>query len=705
MKFAPFDLDLKIKWYNYSENKTTTRSHFSFLRALSPEMIKAFNLALILYKYSRNFGAESFSSKEAVFLETVISQLQDKEFQDSHFSEYKLDEDSTKTGPNSWHLQQQKILKDQSVWNDILSTTSKPQERTRLNSLRELWRSNATHYACHSNDALWFVSNNIAGFFEKYYSHAESEYRWYRRKIPHEVSIEYQEYLENEKSKMAKLRIELCQAMLLRLQLAAATNNITYGDHIHYTSQFIHHNALYDFEFGQPSQINTISPEHFQHFVQHILKNGDETQQTALCNLGLFKCDDEYIAWRNSKSLLLVPKTFHKRKLVPNSQPWFPRIFYYRNFRYEFMEKNVWLFSSIRTLQKYPIGIDNLIETINHIKSMEIKLGEANSEIQKIQLGTFQSFLHHSTSLFILEWIDYFTDAQINITKKKIAILIKLYGHYEEHKTLNIDFKIISQLIHEVSESITNIPLSVQETEKFHIAKANLLRIKCEIISAPHKKSSHAMPTTQSCRTTQSKSTYHPSNPFCEKHTEKNLPNSTATNNPFDESFAAPPKTDSSLFALIFNIKLFEMEPANFDKLISEVSTTMQAKLQEKSPESEQAIEKTNNELFKQLINHCTNLKSHSEYEKYQEKFIALEQLLLRYPPKHIQERIQYLASLRDRKNFWFLYQLKCRSYIASFENKNGDMATNLITNSALFTLKPVKKHDEPPAPHEILSQ
>lgn len=683
MKFLPFDLDNHIFRHNISEGTTHKPSDFDYLRALSPECILAFKSALDLFKNSIKLGPNSFGSKEAIFLETVISQLCDKDHPEARFTAYQI-EDLPKNNQHFMHYDLQKQLKDSNLWSKILSNSYPMHEKNRLLSLKQLWLSDSTHYASHNTDALWFVANNLADFFEHYYIYAFAEYQSYQRKLPKLISVEYGDYLEREKKKIIEFRTELSQVMLQRLQLAAATNDVTYGDHIHYTTLFLHHNSSFTQDFGLPSKRNDLSPEYFQKFIDYILKNGNASQLQSLSNLGLFRCDDEYISWSNKKSILLVPASFYKRKLVPDSAPWFPRLFPNRHFRYQFMEKNVWLFSSLRSLQKHPIDADRIPQFRAHLKSLEQKLEESHSEIQTKKFSGIKKILHYYTVIFTAEWSSYFMESKTCILLKKISILETILNDYKNKQSLNVDFNIISDIIKEISKSIHDNNIPPKECEKFYVTKSKLLEIK-------------SSPTTQVTTKTST-------NPFGEKRSENTPPKPTPSTNPFDTPHSTLQKVDNSLFELINNINLISLDEENFNKTISALNITMKSKEDENSTDSLQTLTSANEELFRQLVKHCANLKTHSEYEKYHDKFVAIEQILSSYSPEHIQSRIKDLIALRSSKNFWFLYQLKCRSYIASFENETS-IASKLIAHSVVFNSKTTVKHDEPVAPLETLKQ
>lgn len=148
-----------------------------------------------------------------------------------------------------------------------------------------------------------------------------------------------------------------------------------------------------------------------------------------------------------------------------------------------------------------------------------------------------------------------------------------------------------------------------------------------------------------------------------------------------------------------------ELDKDNFDEMMLGIKNTMQSTMNDNSPDKQRALAIANNELFTQLIRHCAGIKTFTDYEKYHTKYLAIEQLLLKYSPEHISSRIKDLTTLRSKGNFWFLYQLKCRSYIASFDNGTGKVAQNIIAHSAVFNSQHPEKHIEPSAPLETLKQ
>ena len=66
-----------------------------------------------------------------------------------------------------------------------------------------------------------------------------AEFRQHRSKIPQALKESYETYLSNAKKSLYGFRSDLCQAMLIRLQLATASGNISYNDHIHYTANWL----------------------------------------------------------------------------------------------------------------------------------------------------------------------------------------------------------------------------------------------------------------------------------------------------------------------------------------------------------------------------------------------------------------------------------------------------------------------------------
>jgi hypothetical protein len=698
MKFLPFDLDQHLLRYNQTEETSLKRNDFEFLRALSPESIHSFTLATELLKKSSSLGIQPLMGSESNFLDNVKTQLTDKDYQGVRFSIYKLGEFIGKNDLQAWYIEQQRRLSNPDLWDQIASNPKANRVKKPLIALKNQWLSEQAQYSGHNISALWFVANNIVDFFENYYRYAELEFRQHRSKIPQALKESYETYLSNAKKSLYEFRNDLCQAMLIRLQLATASGNITYNDHVHYTANWLLNTGLISQQHGLPrSQRNDLTPHFFHQLITYIIQHGSETHKESICKLSLFACDGDYIAWRNKTSLILVPTVFYERKLVPESAPWFPRLFINRYFRYHFFEKNLWLFSSLRSLSRYPIVINRIDNVIDHLKIIEGNLNEASTEIQAKKFVGIQRLIHYKTILFTHEWSEYQREAKISLATKKIAIIHSIHQHIAAHKTIGLDYDKIKSLLYEVSEALAIIHMPQDQCEQFYFFKSELLCFLSATTSAT---------TTDSAQSTESK------NPFGERPASTEAAQTQASTNPFGERplstnpFDAPSElpatTDNTLIELLSNLKLMELDKDNFEEMMSSITRSMKAIYNLNSSIKQRALQNAIEKVFTHYLKKCAALNTMSDYEKYHDKFLAIEQLLVTFSADHIKTRVQAITELRQKPDYWFVFQLKCRSYLASFQVK---IAPYLIANSVVLNSQQDAKQHEPTTPHESLTQ
>jgi hypothetical protein len=139
----------------------------------------------------------------------------------------------------------------------------------------------------------------------------------------------------------------------------------------------------------------------------------------------------------------------------------------------------------------------------------------------------------------------------------------------------------------------------------------------------------------------------------------------------------------------------------NFQEMISSIKKAMASLMQSKEPREQKVLKTAIDKIFNQYLKKYASLDSLSEYEKFQEKFLAIETLLLAFADEHIRTRIQSIVDCRQQPNYWFAVQLKCRSYLASYQQK---LAPFLIANSVVLNVKSPTQNNETTRPQTILT-
>ena len=272
MKFMPFDLDYHLKLYNITEQTTKTRQDFDFLQALNENSTTALSLATELLHKSAQLGTKESQGTKSSLFDNVVTQMDNSDYQAVRHSLKQLAKLIEEDNLQSWYIEQHRRLSSLELWEQISANPLTKQIKAQILNLKGQWTSAQAKYSAHSVSALCFAAENILGLFQNYYYFAAMEFRINRHKLPKPIRKAYKAYLIEAQQKLRVLNEDFCQSMLLRLQLATASFDITYNDHIHYTGQFLDKHKLIKQQRGLPSyRRNDLSSDHFQRFLRKII--------------------------------------------------------------------------------------------------------------------------------------------------------------------------------------------------------------------------------------------------------------------------------------------------------------------------------------------------------------------------------------------------------------------------------------------------
>lgn len=732
MPFLPFDLDHHLAAYNETARTPRKREDFNFLQALLPESTNALGLANELSQKSAQLSTLPHAIDSNAVFEEVKEQITQNDYQGVRVSLNKIGEFIENDDLQSWYIEQQRRLSNPDLWEQIIATPRTQRLNKQILTLREHWLSAQAGYSAHSISALWFVGNNIVGLYDNYYRFATLEFRLHRFKMPKELRQAYESYLVEAQSSLQQFKETLCQAMLDRLQLATKSGDITYNDYIHSTAHWLVENKLIMQQNGLPqTKRNDLTPEYFHKFTDYINRFGNPSQQKNLDNLGLFSSNDNYTAWRSQDSVMLAPSALINKQLIPKSEPWFPRLFENRYFRYQFIQKNLWLFSSLKTLNDYPINRNSINHTINHFRMIDERLEFANQEIQEKKILGLNRILHHKTVLFTNEWPKIMLDAQTALLQRKIDFIRGIHQQLIRDGAVLFDDNLIRPLLEEITGLLAQIHLPQQQCEQFYLLKAALLDSTLSAtvpLTVPGSEPNQAPPLAHAsapdaenlARSTPAQDEAQtgpdadadidahspasiplvprnippaPSNNPFDNNEAQNMNRASnapaATNNPFVNAEAenvepVPPRFDHAILELVNNLKLIDLDLVNFHEMISSIKHSIKAIRSSQQLDDHQLANNCLDKIFTQYLQKCISLKKPADYEKCREKLSTIEELLSAYAPNYIKMRVQAITEIRQQPNYWFIFQLKCRSYLASCQQK---LTPYLVANSVI--LKP----------------
>jgi hypothetical protein len=732
MPFLPFDLDHHLAAYNETARTPRKREDFNFLQALMPESTNALGLANELSQKSAQLSTLPHAIDSNTVFEEVKEQITQNDYQGVRISLNKIGEFIENDDLQSWYIEQQRRLSNPDLWEQIIATPRTKRLNKQILTLRDHWLSAQAGYSAHSISALWFVGNNIVSLYDNYYRYATLEFRLHRFKIPKELRQVYEAYLVEAQSSLQQFKETLCQAMLDRLQLATKSGDITYNDYIHSTAHWLVENNLIMQQNGLPAtKRNDLTPEYFHKFTDYINRFGNPNQQKNLDNLGLFSSNDNYTAWRSQDALMLAPSALINKQLIPKSEPWFPRIFENRYFRYQFIQKNLWLFSSLKTLNEYPLNRNSINHTINHFRMIDERLELANQEIQEKKFLGLNRILQHKTVLFTNEWAKIMLDAQTELLQRKIDFIRVIHQQLIRDGAVLLEDNLIRPLLEEITGLLAQIHLPQQQCEQFYLLKAALVANTLSTtasVAVPGSGPNQAPPlghapaadaenapratlaqdeaeaqigpyadTDIDARSTAANPLLPrniplpPSNNPFDNNESENRHRATntrpASNNPFVNAEAeniepAPPRFDHAILELVNNLRIIDLDLVNFHEMIGRIKQSVKAIRSSQQLSDHQLANNCLDKIFTQYLQKCISLKKPTDYEKCREKFSTIEELLSAYAPNYIKDRVQAIREIPQQPNYWFLFQLKCRSYLASCQQK---LTPYLVANSVVL--------------------
>lgn len=683
MTFLPFDLDHHLEQYNQQTQTPKTRQDYAFLQALSPESVKALALANDLLQKSSSLSAIPREIAGLTLLEKVKTQLNENDYKGARASLNEISLFIENDDLQSWYIEQQRRLSNPDLWEQIRSNPKTNRLKNRLAELENQWLSPSAEYSAHSISALWFVANNITALYENYHRFATLELKTHRYRLPRLIRTAYETHLKNEKTHLKQFKETLCQAMLNRLQVASESGDITNNDAIQSTAQWLAKNKLIKQQHGLPtSRRHDLTPEHFEQFVTYINQFGSEQQIKSLPTLAIFSSNDQFTTLQSDKSIVIVPAELVRRNLVPSSRPILYRLFENRYFRFDFFQKNLWLFCSLRNLAQFPMMTLTLEQSVNHIRLIGEKLSQANQEIQGKNFRGISRLINYKTILLKQAWQPIMAEVEAVLLKKKIESIKILHTKVKKSDSSFFVDHFILTLLDEITEALAHIHLPPKECEDFYAIKTDFLNTKIPLLDLPG-----VSPQEEYSQEFQ-------------EEPEATLPDESQdqpSTNPFDVDVkptnTIPTAPDRTVFGLLNNIKLLELDTANLQEMISGVKSSIKANQLKQHPSDISRLHNLLDKFFIEYLQKSVSLKTLKDYEEYRERLILVEDFLQVYGADHIKTRIEALTEIREKPNASFLLQLKCRSYLASYQQK---IAPYLIANSVILKSERTLAQAEP---------
>lgn len=154
----------------------------------------------------------------------------------------------------------------------------------KLLSLKYYWFSQE-RFSIYSNEALVVVAKHSIPTFTDYLSLANRELKVYKRQLPMELYYQINAYLLDLEEEITCKKVKLCQAMLVRLQVASSTKNIHFDDVTLHIARQLKELNLIKTNTRLPLHPSNELSRYRQFFQEFIMQQGAEEQKNDLRKL------------------------------------------------------------------------------------------------------------------------------------------------------------------------------------------------------------------------------------------------------------------------------------------------------------------------------------------------------------------------------------------------------------------------------------
>lgn len=653
MSFKPFDIDMAIARSNEEHGTTYRRAEFGFLQALSTESLSALSCANELLSRAVDFGLIDENATD--LLDRVKAQLIDNDLKAVRATVQNIKIQLEKKALHDWHVEQQRRLTNPDLWQQLLAHPSAKLFSTPLGKLQHQWlQSPHGRYAAHTSSAILFIIRQIIPMLENYYDFAKTELNFLRFRLPRFIRAAYQQHLDQAHQQLVTLKQDLGDTMLVRLEMASQSGILSYDDNILHTSEWLAKQQLIKQQYGLPAQkYYGIDNPTFNEFVSFVHTQGNQAQQRKLHSLPSFIVDEDFAIQHFNHGMLIIPSQLDIQHLIPKKPVYFPKLFPQHHARFQFMQKNLWLFANLRVLAQFNLQKHTLSISTQHLLDLEDTLEAAHLELGSSTLTGWQKIFSPSTTRFKLLWKNYYDIAQRQLLDKKIELLEFLDTNIRQGISFALEKDNVEKLCASIKPETGLNTLTQEKMERYVLIKKKLLKqIRPPIDNNPFSDPINPEP---------------PIIKLLEPEQQRIQFN------------------DLKLLDFFNNIQLFKLDESNFEESLTSIKNTAATIAESNSEANKAKLSQLYAKIFEQYLRFCISFKTADDLLAVTHKLQSSEELLLSSAPDYIQERINTLREIRTTNEWFMLFSIKCRSYLASCLQQTTPY---VISNASIFNLK-----------------
>lgn len=651
MTFSIFDIQSTIRDENKKlkkNKKISTDEDFGF-ESLSKEALQTLsNTNKQLLQASQLFCG--LSGKDQTEFKTdfirAIQQLDAKKFKEQA-ALYR--QDIQKQKKQKWYNHQQVSLASPIFWKKIITNlTSEIQEK--IVYLQRKWQTQKD-YSHYNSLSLKHIAENIVPVFENYIELSNLELQHKGNRLPKKISKAFKQYLTQLQREINHEKLKLCWAMLGRLDVASKKSDLNADDVTMELTEALKKMGVIKSDAQLPEARRNLTSDCFEYFHSYIEAHGKKPLINRLKYLAWFRENENFISVQGPNQILLVPKVL--QSFVPEKPSQLLMWFGGMPFRYQFLRERLALMTKMRFLDKHSVVVHSLEAIASHpsfkaLDELGHELTSGYNNREQFRPNILQRLFLKSTLNFIEKWHHFLYIQCCRVLDKKIEFLHLVVDQIKTRLDFELDIDLLNSdgfkqslkvLIENIEAQARGLSVNTSMLNGYDESKRIIDRILNNDI------------TNQS-------------DVFQEISEEEALticPNIAQNQEEIDAKLNL-----QEVKEFLLNVKP--------DISLLEKSKNFVSELEDCANQIKEYKDKNLKILFNNVIEKCflVFLQECIQWKEEEcghalNKFKSLENLLFERAPKSIRNR---MASLNDlaSKNQWYLWQLKCQSYLYSFD-------------------------------------
>lgn len=314
--------------------------HFQSISEQSLQSLAALNK--LIENIGLYFRGKRRKEEHCQRLQQNITQLNSAEFR-ANLDNYRKECDYLKIYRANMAL---KNLLATNIWEKWEQLGSK----TQLNQLKMFWQRNSeTNHL--SYEALLVIKEDILPTLEHFNQLCVLERKYHRGSLPKKVSELLKAYQKEVRAYINSLRNQVCDAMLVRLQVISKSNNIYQGDVNFYLVNRLSHLGI-NLSEAINRKYKILTQQQFVTFHHYVNQYGTQQQKISLRRLPWFENDQQFSVSESCGQLTIMPSIPPIKNRAFSLLPWLEKFFDWFNGEQNYFDTKFHLLAQIRLQEK-----------------------------------------------------------------------------------------------------------------------------------------------------------------------------------------------------------------------------------------------------------------------------------------------------------------------------------------------------------------